>query len=191
MVPAPVFFFAQDDFNRNISNLDLDSYPYSFAKRNDFLDYFNQTTSSPQQSFENFPTGVLTVSVPLSTIGNVTFSGNNTLRIEQDSGGYDFSTEGIQSLFVPASTAVNIFFPVVVVGVGFTIYDLDRAIRLQFMLNGTDVGSFRIPGSPSIGIVFIGYIDYNGFNTMLITPTSIGDNYYIDQFTAYKASELL
>jgi hypothetical protein len=192
MVPAPVFFFAQDPFNGNNSNRDLDTHPKSFAKRNDFLDYFNQTTSSPQQSFENFTAGALNSSfpVPLSTIGNVAFSGSN-LRIYRDGGGNDFSTEASQSLLVGASTAVNIFFPVVVVGVGFTIYDLERAIQLQFILNGTNVEMITLPLNTSIsvaGVVFIGYINYNGFDAMDI---SSGDGYSIDQFTAYQASELL
>jgi hypothetical protein len=197
MVPASLFFFAQDLYNGNLTNRELDTHPNSFAERNDFLDFFNQTTSSPQQSFENVTAGALTspVSFPLSTIGDVEFSGNNILQIDRDRG-FDVSTEASQSLRVGASTtAVNIVFPVVVVGVGFTIYDLQFAIQLQFMLNGTNVGLFPIPlnttANIALGVVFIGYINYNGFDAMIISPPSGGDIYWIDQFTAYKASELL
>jgi hypothetical protein len=192
MVPASLFFFAQDPYNGNDTNRDLDMHPNSFEKRNKFLAYFNQTTSSPQQSFENFAAGPLTspVSAPLSTIGNVEFSGND-LYISQDVG-FDDSTDASLSLAVVESTAVNIVFPVDVVGVGFPVFDLETAIQLQFILNGTNVGSFPTPlnttADNNYGVVFIGYINYNGFDTMYI---SSGDAYWIDQFTAYKASELL
>jgi hypothetical protein len=197
MVPAPVIFYAQDPYNNRSQNRDLDTHPKSLEERNKFLAYFNQTTSSPQQSFENFTAGALSVPVfvPLSTIGDVAFSGNNNLQIARD-GGFDVSTEASQSLRVGASTtAVNIVFPVVVVGVGFTIYDLERAIQLQFILNGTNVGLFPIPlnttANTALGVDFIGFINYNGFDTMIISPPSSVDNYWIDQFTAYIASELL
>jgi hypothetical protein len=194
MVPAPEVFFAQDPFNGNFTNRDLNTHPKSFAKRNEFLDYFNQQTSSPQESFENFTTGGLniTFSVLLSTIGNVEFSGNN-LQIARDDMAGDASTEGSQSLVVGVSTAVTIVFPVDVVGVGFTMFDLQSAPLLQFMLNGTNVGLFRIPlnttADDTYGVVFIGYINYNVFDRMDISSTS--DAYAIDQFTAYQASELL
>jgi hypothetical protein len=195
MVPASLFFFAQDRYNNRPLNRDLDTHPNSFAKRNAFLDYFNQTTSSPQQSFENFLDGYLTSPVPLSTIGNVTFSGNNDLSIRQDSPTvFHYSTEASQSLLVRGFTAVNIDFPVDVVGVGFTGISLQSAIQLQFMLNVTNVEVITLPLNISISgasVIFIGYINYNGFNRMTISQSSTSDNYYIDQFTAYKASELL
>jgi hypothetical protein len=196
MVPAPVSFFAQDPFNGNRTNLDLDTHPNSLAERDRFLAYFDQQTSSPQQSFENVTAGDLPnrVRFLLTTIGNVTFSGN-ILQIDRDEVGYDISTEGSQSLLVGPSTGFNIVFPVDVVGVGFTVFDLETAIQLQFILNGTNVGSFPIPlnttEDTNNGVVFIGYINYNGFNRMTISHSSLGDAYYIDQFTAYKASELL
>jgi hypothetical protein len=198
MVPASLFFFAQDPFNGYYDNRDFYTHSNSLAERNRFLAYFNQTTSSPQESFENSSAGALNnpVSFLLSTIGNVEFSGNNNLEIFEDTVGYDVSTEGSQSLRVDGITAVNILFPVDVVGVGFTGFDLESDIQLQFMLNGTNVGSFPIPlnttANTFLGVVFIGYINYIEFNTMLISsPTRIGDDYLIDQFTAYKASELL
>jgi hypothetical protein len=77
MVPAPLFFFEQDPFNGNFTKRDLVTHPNSLRERDKFLTYFNQQTSSPQQSFENFTTGVLTSPVPLSTIGNIEVSGYN------------------------------------------------------------------------------------------------------------------
>jgi hypothetical protein len=67
---------------------------------------------------------------------------------------------------VGASTAVNIVFPVDVVGVGFTGFSLETAIQLQFISNGTNVGSFPIPlnttADTGLGVVFIGYINRDG-----------------------------
>jgi hypothetical protein len=190
MVPASLFFFAQDPFNDDYFTRDLDTHPNPLEKRNEFLAYFNQQTSSPQQSFENFSFGVLTspAPVPLSTIGNVTFSG--IFLIVSDAPTVA-TTHGVKSVYVIPSI-VEIVFPVDVVRVGFTIFDLTNVVQLQFKLNNNTVEMITLPLNISIsgaGVIFIGYINYNGFDTMLITPTS--DEYWIDQFTAYKASELL
>jgi hypothetical protein len=200
MVPTSLLsFFAQDPFNGNRTNRDLDTHPKSLAERNDFLAYFNQTTSSPQQSFENVPgtTSFRRVSFRLSTIGNVVFRSNSAgtsttfLQIVRDDG-LDVSTAGRKALHVLGPTSVNIVFPVVVVGVGFTVFDLERAMQLQFISEGNNVGSFTIPLNTSAdngGFVFIGCINYIGFDTIHISAAN--DIYWIDQFTAYKASELL
>jgi hypothetical protein len=192
MVPASLFFFAQDRYNNLPNNRSLDTHPNSLTKRNAFLTYFNQQTSSPQQSFENVSFGVLTspAPIPLSTIGNVTFSGNIQIVIDA---AFFAATHGIKSVGVQSSI-VEIVFPVNVVGVGFTIFDLTNVVQLQFKLNNDNVEMITLPLNISIsgaGVIFIGYINYNGFNTMLISPTPGSDTYYLDQFTAYQASELM
>jgi hypothetical protein len=194
VVPPPLKFFAQD-FNPNGLLLDLSSFPNSKMMRDAFLAYFNETKASLQQSFENNAVDDVGPFL-LTTIGSVDFIGS-VVGVRLSS----FATHGRASLSASLRNELTIVFPEVVTGAGYTVSDLGTAgglvspYNVQFKRNGTVVDTLAIELNTSMsvsgGVVFIGYINYVGFDTIVMPGIGLGDGILIDQLNAFLSSELL
>jgi hypothetical protein len=102
-------------------------------------------------------------------------------------------------LTVFLATSFQISFPQLVVGAGFVIVDLaDEGIvplpyAIQFLSGSTVVDTFNIPIVASItasnrDVCYFGYINSDGFDKIVFP--SYNDGTYVDQFNAFKGTEL-
>jgi hypothetical protein len=169
--------------------------------RNEFLKYFNATNSPPQESFESYDTSVESYGMEeyQFAISGLSFSNGNIhdvkvaccffIRDQPNQGGDRFATDGNKFLEFQGSegiglNAVQVIFngrqPQRVVGVSFVLVGVSAKIKLRIYqeFSFPDI-IIPIPHNFSgedKGVVFIGYINTDGFQAANLNPDD-GDDY--------------
>jgi hypothetical protein len=203
--PPPTIFVGQD-LNREEANItDLVSYPKSDSARNAFLLNFNVLNASLEESFETYLDGF---SGPFlfDTIGTVSIEGDVLGVINLP----EISTHGNSAFLFALSVPLEIVVPPSVVGVGFSLTDLGDSLFsppyiIQVLRGSIVVDTLTIPfdtsSTANLNVIYIGYINYNGFDKIVLPGTGVGydpvsgipfaDIVTMDQLHIFKDSEIL
>jgi hypothetical protein len=189
--------------------------------RNEFLRYFNATNSPPQESFESYDASVAYYGMEefQLKISGLSFSNGINgvevsccffIRDQPNQGGDRFATDGNKFLEFQGSEGIGVnsarvlFFedqPQPVVGVSFVLVGVSAKIKLRIYQNWS-LPDITIPiphnfSGEDKGVVYIGYINTNGFQAAYLSPDDGDDNeaftngFAFDHLDAFTIGDLV